>query len=227
VERVSDADKARMAQMAAALKLVETDEPASEAQLAKATAWANEWRREHGLPDLVDDGTFPTDRSAGVRDPVDSASAAGEILDRLGARWAIVGALAALRYRSTPRLTVDADILTEWRPDLVGAFEAAGYVVTVIADPGEPPHLLQVRGLGDVIDLLLASVDYQRVVLDRALDHVITMEDVIVMKLIAWRPRDQQDISSILDTQPEPDEAYIERWSATWDVLDRWAEARG
>ncbi|HLN17662.1 MAG TPA: hypothetical protein VK277_13040 [Acidimicrobiales bacterium] len=225
-ERASDEDRARLAQMAAALKLVETDEPASGAQLAKAIARANDWRRRHGLPDLVDDGSFPADRSAGVREPSDSADAAGEILERLGARWAIIGGLAALRYRSTSRLTVDADILTEWRPDLVKAFEDAGYVVTATADPAQPPHLLHVRGQGDLIDLLLASLDFQQVALDRAVDHLITVEDLIVFKLTAWRPRDRQDISSILDSEPQLDEAYIGHWVSTWDVLDRWVEAR-
>ena len=69
-------------------------------------------------------------------------------------------------------------------------------------------------------------VDYQRVALERAVDHVITVEDVIVHKLIAWRPRDRNDIASILEGEPTLDEAYIEQWASTWDVMDRWREAR-
>src|SRR3954469_16981316 len=144
-----------------------------------------------------------------VREPSASARTAAEILDGIGAQWAYVGAFAALRYRDTPRLTTDVDVLVAPVDGLVEAFEAAGYEVTVIADAGDPPHLVLVRGLGDQIDLMLPAVAYQRVALDRAIDNVITAEDVIVHKLIAWRPRDRNDILSILDTGHPLDDAYI------------------
>lgn len=161
-----------------------------------------------------------------MREPSDSSRAAAEVFRRVGGDWALIGALAALRYRATPRLTVDADFLATWSPALSAAFRDEGYDVDEIAEPGEPPHLLVVRGKGDVIDVLLAVVEYQRVALARAVDHVLTVEDVIVHKLIAWRPRDRNDIASILDTDIGLDEAYIERWAAEWDVTGRWHEAR-
>ena len=65
-----------------------------------------------------------------MREPSASAAAAAEILDRLGVRWALIGALAALRYRATPRLTTDADILSERVDGLIEAFEESGYRVT-------------------------------------------------------------------------------------------------
>lgn len=54
-------------------------------------------------------------------------------------------------------------------------------------------------GLTTDVDILLPAVAYQEVALDRAYDHPITAEDVIVHKLIAWRPRDRNDIASILE----------------------------
>lgn len=161
-----------------------------------------------------------------MREPSDSAARAAEILERSGASWALIGALAALRYRATPRLTVDADFLATWRPGLAEAFRSEGYDVDEVAEPGEPPHLLVVRGQGDVIDVLLAVVDYQEVALARAVDHVLTVEDVLIHKLIAWRPRDRNDIASILDTGIAIDEAYVAEWAARWEVEDRWQEAR-
>ena len=125
-----------------------------------------------------------------MREPSDSAEAAAQLLEQLGARWAFIGAIAAMRYRTTPRLTVDVDVLVEPIDGLAEAFHDAGYEVSVLADAGEPPHLILVRGNGDQIDLLLPVVEYQRVALDRAVDHVITVEDVIVHKLISCRPRD-------------------------------------
>lgn len=160
-----------------------------------------------------------------MREPSDSAASAAEILDRLGGRWAFVGAVAALRYRAAPRLTTDVDILAEPVAGLAESFTDAGYEVRPVADDGEEPHLLLIRGKGDQIDVLLPVVEYQQVALGRAVDHVITAEDVIVHKLIAWRPRDRNDIASILEARHPLDEAYIEQWAAEWDVLDRWNEA--
>lgn len=161
-----------------------------------------------------------------VQEPSDSAASAAEILDRVGGRWAFVGAIAALRYRTTPRTTTDVDVLAEARPGLADAFSTAGYDVTVLADGKEPPHLLLVRGKGDNIDVLLPVVEYQQVALERAVDHVITVEDVIVHKLIAWRPRDRNDIASILEAGHALDGRYIERWAREWDVLGRWEQMR-
>lgn len=160
-----------------------------------------------------------------MREPSDSAASAAEILDAAGVEWALIGGLAALRYRATPRLTVDADFLASRSPAVAEAFRAAGYDVTEAAEPGEAAHLLVVRGKGDVIDVLLAVVEYQEVALQRAVDHVLTVEDVIVHKLIAWRPRDRNDIASILETGAALDEAYIAGWAAEWEVSERWAEA--
>lgn len=161
-----------------------------------------------------------------MREPSASAEAAAEVLDRLGARWALAGALAALEYRSTPRLTTDADILVARVPGLAEAFEAAGYDVTRVADGDEPPHLLVVRGHGGRVDIMIATVEYQEVALERAVDHVLTVEDVIIHKLIGWRPRDRDDIASILDTGLDLDLDYIHEWAAAWQVDDRWEQAR-
>jgi hypothetical protein len=131
-----------------------------------------------------------------------------------------------MKYRATPRMTTDVDVLAEDVPGLAEAFSEAGYDVTVLRDDDEPPHLILVRGNGERIDVLLPVVEYQRVALARAVDHVITVEDVIVHKLIAWRPRDRNDIASILDADHALDEGYIEHWAGEWDVLDRWVQAR-
>jgi hypothetical protein len=159
-----------------------------------------------------------------VREPSESAESIAEVLGALGVRWTIIGALAALEYRHDIRLTTDADFLVEWDDDLVPALERAGFSVEVVADPGEPPHVLFVHGRGVKADLMLPVVEYQRVALDRA-GRYLTVEDVIVHKLLAWRPRDRDDIASILATDPVLDTAYIERWADEWEVGDRWNQA--
>ena len=161
-----------------------------------------------------------------MHEPSDSVESTAEILDGLGGRWALVGALAALKYRTTPRMTTDIDVLAEDVPGLADAFSAAGYDVRTLREGDDPPYLMLIRGHGEQIDVLLPVVEYQRVALDRAVDHVITVEDVIVHKLIAWRPRDRNDIASILEAGHPLDMQYIEHWAREWDVLDRWNEAQ-
>ncbi|MDE3087181.1 MAG: hypothetical protein KGJ77_10505 [Acidobacteriota bacterium] len=82
------------------------------------------------------------------------------------------------------------------------------------------------RGPGVAVDVLLAETDYQREAMARAVDGVITAEDVIVHKLLAWRTRDRDDIASIFATGTELDERYIAAWADAWDVRDRWEQAK-
>ena len=88
------------------------------------------------------------------------------------------------------------------------------------------PDMLMVRGKGDRIDIVFATVGYLQEALLRAVGGVLTVEDVIVQKLIGWRPRDRDDIASILEAGHRLDEDYISRWASLWEVDDRWAEAR-
>lgn len=137
-----------------------------------------------------------------------------------------MGAMAALRYRQDPRLTTDLDLLVDPVDGLGEAFRAAGFDVREIADPGESPHLLLIRGNGMRVDLLVATVEYQRVALDRSVEGALSVEDIIIHKLIAWRPRDRDDIASILRAGHHLDEPFIDRWARDWEVMDRWDQAR-
>jgi len=165
--------------------------------------------------------------SASTNEPVGSGSFGGlaGLLDDLGVRWCVAGALAAMRYRRTARHTDDVDLLVEWHPDLLGRLEGTGWDLIVAADPGEPPHLIRARREISV-DLLVAQTEYQSVALDRALQHWLSVEDVIVHKLLAWRERDRDDIAAVLDADVSLDEEYVSHWASEWEVADRWAQSR-
>ncbi len=155
-------------------------------------------------------------------DPSAWLASIAEIFDSLHVEWTLVGALAANRYRATPRFTIDVDTLAAFDPELERRLIDAGYEVDVIADAGEPPHLMRCHRGDEAIDILLPVVEYQRVALTRAHDHVLTVEDVIIHKLIAWRPRDRDDIRSILEAGVKLDRDYLDEWIAGWDVAERW-----
>lgn len=151
-----------------------------------------------------------------------------EIVRRITDRWAKAGALAAIEYRLVPRPTFDADLVVAWDPRIGPALESAGYTLRLIAAPGELPHLIIARKGEERVDLMFPTVDYQEVALARAVaKHLLTVEDVLVHKLIAWRPRDIDDVASILAKGHSLDREYIERWAEEFDVLHHWREATG
>jgi hypothetical protein len=161
-----------------------------------------------------------------VPEPSDYWSTFETRLAELGCRPVLIGALAAQEYRATPRFTSDVDFLVTSLDGVADVFRAAGYDVTTMADPGSPPYVIFIRGQGARVDALLAETAYQLEAHRRATDGVLTIEDVIVHKLIAWRAKDRDDVQSILSTRPTLDEAYIEHWAQEWEVSARWAEAR-
>jgi hypothetical protein len=145
----------------------------------------------------------------------------------LGAQPILIGALAAQEYRSEPRLTTDVDFLVMSLDGIAEAFRADGYQVREMTEPGsQGPYVIFIRGRGAKVDALLVETPYQNEAHRRAVNGVLTVEDVIVHKLIAWRAKDQDDIESILAARPELDEPYIERWAGEWQVEHRWAEAK-
>jgi predicted nucleotidyltransferase len=160
-------------------------------------------------------------------------SSLASILRELGIRWVLIGALAANRYRTSPRLTQDVDLLLAGAgaglDRLERAAHAAGWEVQRASPEGE---LLRLRHpeLG-IADLLIAGTDYQQEAIRRARQEpigngesaaVLAVEDVIIHKLIAGRTQDIADIEAILTARVPFDAGYIERWATFWEVIDRW-----
>ena len=138
----------------------------------------------------------------------------------------LIGAHAANRYRLEVRNTVDVDLLASSLTGAADVLRSAGCTVREVSEDGEP-YLLSARLGSTVIDVLLAETDYQRSAMTRAENGVLTVEDVIVHKLIAGRPRDLDDIRSILSTGREVEESYVLEHARQWDVIDRWEAIRG
>jgi hypothetical protein len=167
----------------------------------------------------------------------DTLTALGRVLDALSITWVLIGAVAANRYRRSPRLTQDVDLLlADTGPGLATLEERlreAGWSVRRADASGE---LLRVRhpDLG-LADLLIAGTDYQQGAIARAVVEslstgervaILSPEDVIVHKLISGRTQDIADIEAVLEAKVDLDHAYIERWAEFWDVAERWKSLR-
>lgn len=169
--------------------------------------------------------TSPSSSSSNGPESGACSVAVRSLLDRLGVPWTLIGAVAATRYRAESRPTADVDFLIEPDERVVPGLVDLGFDVRVLEDQGEP-HLIRTRRSDGLVDLVIAGTPYQSLAIERAVDHVLTVEDVLVHKLIAWRPRDRDDVRSILSTGRTFDEGYVERWAHEWGVEERWAEAQ-
>ncbi|CAB4543214.1 MAG: hypothetical protein F2534_02255 [Actinobacteria bacterium] len=150
-----------------------------------------------------------------------SADDLRQILSDHGISTVVIGAHAANRYRLEVRSTIDLDLLATTLDGAAEALRAAGCDVRSVSDDGLE-YLVCARLGSARVDVLLAETDYQRLAIDRAVDGVLTVEDVIVHKLIAGRPRDLDDIASILAAGVSIDETYVVEHSTSWGVDDRW-----
>ncbi len=168
----------------------------------------------------------------------DVVAAVAALLAAHGVRWVVMGAVAANRYRRDVRLTGDLDLLVASHGPagldaLEAAFASASWTVRRGSADGA---ILRLRHetLG-AVDLVLAETEYQREAIERATSEissegvplrVLRIEDVLVHKLIAGRPRDIADIEDILARQPALDEGYVARWVAYWEVGELWQRLR-
>ena len=153
-------------------------------------------------------------------------------LEQLAIPYMIIGGQAVLLY-GEPRLTRDIDVTLAAGPDrladLLGLAETSGWRVLVEA-PREFVQRTMVLPCLDSessirIDLIFSHSPYEqeamkrvrRVGIGKASVCFAAAEDVIVHKIIAGRPRDLEDVRSILLKNPGLDREYIRQWLAEFD----------
>jgi predicted nucleotidyltransferase len=135
------------------------------------------------------------------------------ILDGHGIRYAVIGAIA-IAARGAPRSTFDFDLLTTDKRVLQASFwnelTASGVDVDVRRGDVDDPLAGVVRiGRGiDLIDVVVGRWKWQEAIIDRAefveiegIDVRLPLtSDLILLKLAAGGPLDQQDVIRLLDT---------------------------
>ena len=151
-----------------------------------------------------------------MRSPLARALAAlARVLEKQGVRWYLFGAQAALLYGAA-RLTADVDVtvdLGHWSlPDLVAAL--GGEFDLRVADAVRFAEETRVvpfvhRSSRMPLDIILAGPGLEelffkrrrRRMVDGVRVHVASPEDVIVMKVLAGRGKDEDDAVAILAAQ--------------------------
>lgn len=192
------------------------------------------WRRSLALAKQMDDYLVQP-----MRDFV-------RLFEELDVKYAIMGGIAVGAH-GIPRPTHDLDftisIERQRLPDLYAAAEQLGYSVPDAFAAGwvdlvaEMP-LVRVRqwveGKVIDIDIFLAESDFQENVLarrvrmevDAGVAWLVSAEDLILLKLIASRPRDIGDIFDVFLAQGQLDEEYMRKWAAELGVEDRLREVK-
>lgn len=145
--------------------------------------------------------------------PVDLLASLAAVLSRLQARWYVFGAQAVVIW-GRPRLTADIDVTVRMNPEeperLARALEAAGFSLRF----GDAPDFLRrTRVLpfvhaasGLPVDIVLAGPGLEELFLSRAVPvtvgnlvvPVISPEDLVATKILAGRPKDLEDVRSVL-----------------------------
>jgi hypothetical protein len=144
----------------------------------------------------------------------------------------VIGGQAVLLY-GEPRLTRDIDITLGIGIDHLDEMRAIvdrldlKYLTEHVNDFVKDTMVLPVidRKSGIRIDFIFSYSSYEQQAIDRARAIAFgrtpvkyaSLEDVVIHKMIAERPRDIEDVESILLKNPGYDYHYIEKWLSEFD----------
>lgn len=166
---------------------------------------------------------------------------------KLNVPYALIGGFA-VRAHAIPRPTWDVDFVVELTDEqlakLIEEAEEQGYQVDESVKSGwiekvrEMPVIkfkLFIEGGKIDIDLFLSDSSFLRQILARRVlstelgidAFVITPEDLILMKLMAHRRKDQADVQDIFFVQGQLDVAYLRLWADRLNVRSRLEEFLG
>lgn len=149
-----------------------------------------------------------------------------------GIPYMVIGGQAVLLY-GEPRMTRDIDITLGVSIDslaqVVQALENTGLVIIPESykDFVNNTSVLPIKDeeTNIRIDLIFSFTPYESQAIERSREvnvaggivNFISLEDLIIHKLFSGRPRDMEDVRTILIKNSEFDAAYIEMWLKEFD----------
>jgi predicted nucleotidyltransferase len=167
-----------------------------------------------------------------------------DAVDHLGIRYMIMGGFA-VRTWGIPRPTYDADLAIVAERGLLSS------LLDLLAEKGfEVPEehrkgfVDSIGGMGKLkvtrfeagnvwdVDLFLVRGSFLESAISRRRQvriggrpvWVTAPEDILLLKLIAFRRKDQLDIEEIIKISPDLDRTYLEKWGAFLGVTGRLEE---
>ena len=155
------------------------------------------------------------------------------VLKRRRIPYMVIGGQAVLVY-GEPRLTKDIDITLGIGVDRLNKIKGVARTLrlkplikeveafvneTMVFPVGE-------EASGIRVDFIFSFSPYERqairrskrIRLGRTDVRVASLEDVVIHKIIAGRPRDLEDVESILNKNPDYDARYIEKWLGEFEA---------
>jgi len=169
-----------------------------------------------------------------------------DCFERLGLPYVVMGGLA-VRIHALPRPTYDVDFtLSIPRSDLYKLFDAvqdmgltvpsqylSGWVDEVADMPLVKFRTFLADGKGIDVDVFLAETDFQTNVMNNRLSvdldgkpiWVVKPEDLLLLKLLASRPRDLIDVADLIFIQGQLNEPYLHDWANKLNINDRLEKA--
>ncbi len=149
-----------------------------------------------------------------------------QVLDEGAVRYMVIGGQAVLLY-GEPRLTKDIDVTLDVSPERLSTvlplLDAMGLEPLVDPEPFVQETMVlpcQHAETGIRVDLIFSFSPYEQGAMERV--HLVELgrtqvrfaspEDIIVHKIVAGRPRDLEDVKSILSKNPGVDQPYVRHW---------------
>ncbi len=158
-------------------------------------------------------------------------------LEGAGLPYMLIGGQAVLLY-GEPRLTQDVDVTLGIGPerlsDLLAMINRLGWEILVEEAAAFVKKTLvlpcMARPAGIRVDFIFSIFPYERQAIQRARKVTVgeaqicyaAVEDLIIYKLVAGRPRDLEDARGVLAKNPTLDLAYLRHWLKQFEgVLEK------
>jgi hypothetical protein len=169
------------------------------------------------------------------------------VIDRLNIRYAVMGGFA-VRTWGIPRPTYDADLaIAADDSELIQLLEALRRAGFEVPEEHARGFVDSLAGIGKLkvtrfegrsvweIDLFLARGPFLESAISRRKRvrpagrqaWVLAPEDLILLKLLAYRRKDQLDVEEILKVTRNVDSGYLRDWARKLGVSDRLEEFLG
>lgn len=154
-------------------------------------------------------------------------------LERQSIPYMVIGGQAVLLH-GEPRLTRDIDVTlgvnAQRLPSLLDVIRSIGLSVRVDDPTGFVRQTMvlpcEQTSTGIRVDFIFSDSPYESEAMTRVIRRRVggsevryaSVEDLIIHKLVAGRPRDMEDVRGVLLRNPDYDRAYVERWLKDFEL---------